>query len=133
MSQFKGATKLKPKIIVHLKNRWKLNQYSEYFKLLFLNNYTLWHIKLTSICMYKIEFTSHIRRGSRAAVTSKMECFVIIANGFKPLTVITWHSILDVAASLDPPLHIIFWPHTYHFFYIFIKLEQNYGGQMALT
>ena len=40
-----------------------------------------------------------------AAVTSKMERFVIIANGFQPLTIITKHSILDVAAALDPPLH----------------------------
>ena len=40
-----------------------------------------------------------------AAVTSKMERFVIIVNGFQPLTIITKHSILDVAAALDPPLH----------------------------
>ena len=33
-----------------------------------------------------------------------MECFVIIVNGWKPLTIITKHSILDVAAVLDPPL-----------------------------
>ena len=44
---------------------------------------------------------------SRAAVTSKMECFVIIVNGFQPLTTITKHSILDVAAPLDPPLSIL--------------------------
>ena len=39
--------------------------------------------------------------GSRAA-TSKMECFVLIVNGWKPLAIITKHSILDVAAALDP-------------------------------
>ena len=44
------------------------------------------------------------RGGSRAAATSKMERFVIIVNGFQPLTIITKHSILDVAAALDPPL-----------------------------
>ena len=33
-----------------------------------------------------------------------MECFVIIVNGWKSLTIITKHSILDVAAVLDPPL-----------------------------
>ena len=43
---------------------------------------------------------------SRTAATSKMECFVIIVNGWKPLTIITKHSILDVAAALDPPLLI---------------------------
>ena len=42
--------------------------------------------------------------GSRIAAISKMECFVIIVNGFQPLTVITKHFILDVAAVLDPPL-----------------------------
>ena len=39
-----------------------------------------------------------------AAATSKMERFVIIVNGFHPLTIITKRSILDVAAVLDPPL-----------------------------
>ena len=52
--------------------------------------------------------------GSTAAATSKMERFVIIANGWKrfviivngwkPLSFITKHSILDVVAALDPPL-----------------------------
>ena len=37
------------------------------------------------------------RGGPRVAGTSKMECFVIIVNGFK-------RSILDVAAALNPPL-----------------------------
>ena len=41
------------------------------------------------------------RGGSRAATTSKMERFVIIV---KPLTITTKHSILDVAAALDPSL-----------------------------
>ena len=44
------------------------------------------------------------RGGSRAAATSKMERFVIIVNGFQPLTIITKRSILDVAAVLDPLL-----------------------------
>ena len=35
-----------------------------------------------------------------------MECFVIIVNGWKPVTIITKRSILDVAAALDPPLFI---------------------------
>ena len=42
--------------------------------------------------------------GSRIAATSKVERFVIIVNGWKPLTIITKHSILAVAAALDPPL-----------------------------
>ena len=48
------------------------------------------------------------RGGSRTAATSKMERFVIIVNGFQPLTIITKRSILDVAAVLDPPLMIIY-------------------------
>ena len=52
-----------------------------------------------------------------AAATSTMERFVIIVNGWKPLTIITksWkpltvitkRSILDVEAVLDPPLRIM--------------------------
>ena len=46
-----------------------------------------------------------ISRGrSRTAATSKMVHFVIIVNGWKPLTIITKSSILDVAAVLDPSL-----------------------------
>ena len=44
------------------------------------------------------------RGGSRTAATSKMEHFVIIVNGWKPLTIVTKRSIPDVAAVLDPPL-----------------------------
>ena len=42
--------------------------------------------------------------GSRTAATSKMEHFVIIVNGWKPLIIITKRSILDVTAALDSPL-----------------------------
>ena len=52
-----------------------------------------------SIRMFKTcgdnKLSTFSRGGSRAAKTSKMECFVII---------ITKHSILDVAAALDPLL-----------------------------
>ena len=48
--------------------------------------------------------TVEARGGPRTAATSKMERFVIIASGFKPLTIITKRSILDVAAVLGPPL-----------------------------
>ena len=53
------------------------------------------------------------RGGSRAAAESKMECFVIIANTFQPLSIITKHSILDGAAALDPPLDTfqVIWLH----------------------
>ena len=44
---------------------------------------------------------TRFRGGSRAAATSKMERFVIIVNGWEPLTIITKHPILDVAAVLD--------------------------------
>ena len=47
---------------------------------------------------------------SRTAATSKEELFVIIVNGWKPLTVITKSSTLDVAAVLDPENM-----HTNHF------------------
>ena len=41
---------------------------------------------------------------SRASATSKMEHFVIIANDFQSLTIITKCSILDTEATVDPPL-----------------------------
>ena len=44
------------------------------------------------------------RDGSRTAATSKVEHFVIIVNGWKPLTFITKSFILDVAAFLDASL-----------------------------
>ena len=47
-----------------------------------------------------------IRGVSRTAATSKMERFVIIVRGWKPLTIITKRSILDIAAVLDPSLEI---------------------------
>ena len=53
-----------------------------------------------------ISTDSIIRGGSRAAATSKMECFVIIVNNFQPLTIITKRSILDVLTVLDPSLTI---------------------------
>ena len=48
------------------------------------------------------------RGGSKVAATSKMERFVIIVNGFQPLTISIKRSILDVAAALDPPLLFFF-------------------------
>ena len=44
------------------------------------------------------------RGGSRAAATSKMECFVIIVNSFQSLTVITKALHLGCCSSLDPHL-----------------------------
>ena len=44
------------------------------------------------------------RDRSSAAAISKMERSVIIVNGWKPLTIITKRSNLDVEAALDPPL-----------------------------
>ena len=57
-------------------------------------------------CIKYSIYSINVRGGSRAAATSKMERFVIIVNGWKPLTIITKRSILDVAAVLDPPLNV---------------------------
>ena len=57
-----------------------------------------------------------VRSGSRGAATSKMECFVII----------TKHSILDVAAALDPPLTVLYFAeHTINFLPIFLWITRN--------
>ena len=53
-----------------------------------------------------------IRGGSRTAAASKMELFVIIVNGFQPLTIITNCSILD-AAAVRSPLMVIFVSNDY--------------------
>ena len=53
----------------------------------------------------KDERVCNDRCGSRTAATSKMERFVIIVNGFHPLTIITKRSILIDAAVLDPSLN----------------------------
>ena len=53
-----------------------------------------------------ISLLERFRGGSRDAATSKMERFVIIVNGFQSLTIITKRSILDVAASLGPPMSL---------------------------
>ena len=63
---------------------------------------------LSSMAGNRIRLINY-RGGSRTAATSKMERFVIIVNGWKPLTIITKRSILDVAAVLDPPLtYVVF-------------------------
>ena len=60
---------------------------------------------ITKNCYISIKSEKSVYRdGSRAAATSKTERFVIIVNGFQPLTIITKCSILDVATALDPPL-----------------------------
>ena len=45
-----------------------------------------------------------IRCGSRLLQHPRWSAFVITVNDWKLLTIITKHSILDVAAALDPPL-----------------------------
>ena len=45
-----------------------------------------------------------MRGGYRTAATFKIAVFLIIVNGFQPLTIITKFSVFDVASVLDPPL-----------------------------
>ena len=58
------------------------------------------------MAIHSLPFHMYIRGGSRTTATSKMERFVIIVNGFQPLTIITKRSLLDVPAVLDPSLYI---------------------------
>ena len=48
-----------------------------------------------------------IRCRSRLLQHPRWSAFVITVNDWKLLTIITKHSILDVAAALDPPLCIM--------------------------
>ena len=52
-------------------------------------------------------YFTKIRGGSRTAAISKVELFVVIVNGQKPLTIITKSSTFDVAAVLDPSLKMM--------------------------
>ena len=76
------------------------------------NNHSLliespkWH-SLSDVHSYWCLPGFTIRGGSRAAATSKMECFVIRVNSFQRLTIIIKHSILDVAAALYSPLTMV--------------------------
>ena len=73
------------------------------------------------------------RYGSRAAATTKMECFLIIVKGFQPLTIITKRSILNLAAALDPPLAlylhsaIVSFIVCFHYLNTFSTVESIYG------
>ena len=66
-----------------------------------IDDYSKLEMKLR---IFQTQFINLRRGGSRAAATFKMERLLIIVNGFRPLTVITKLSILDVAATLDPSL-----------------------------
>ena len=58
----------------------------------------------SSTLIFAVAYEKQSRGGSRTAATSKAELFVIIDVNWKPLTIITKCSILDVAVALDPPL-----------------------------
>ena len=53
-----------------------------------------------------------------------MECFVIIVNGWKPLTIITKHATLDVAATLDTPLIAIFVFSCFVATFLFVAIKR---------
>ena len=69
------------------------------------------------------------RDGSRTAATSKMERFVIIVIGWKPLTVITKCSILDVVAVLDPPLVTL--KQVFSYSEVFMWFEYKTGSDLV--
>ena len=65
----------------------------------------------------------NIRGGLLGLLQHPRWSFVIIVNGFEPLTIITKCSVLDNAAVLDPPLNIVtnFRPQCIHINYISCK------------
>ena len=103
VSSFKISVRMSPLFIVK-KDKENLEcllayySYSDYAGMapLFYNTF---QNRITDIASKRIT-----RARSRTAETSKMEHVVIIVKGWKPLTIITKRSILDVAAVLDPPL-----------------------------
>ena len=93
------------------------------------------------LCQYKRITLSNVKdnslkctlsRGrSRAATTSKIECFVTIVNGFQLLIIITKHSILNVAAALDPPLLSLF--ERNQSFFLSIFQNQRLAKKFVIT
>ena len=77
--------------ILDRNSRWKV--YVSYMKL-FLTLETIF-------CKFGVKSCRDV---SRIPATFKMERFVIIVNGWKPLTIVTKSFILDVATVLDLPL-----------------------------
>ena len=77
------------------------------------------------------------RSGSRAATTFKMEYFVIIANRWKPLTIITKRSSLDVPAALDLPLLTLlrfgFGCSVYSMIILLVSIEYYYYSYFHFT
>ena len=61
-----------------------------------------------SFVFANLDVNKENRNESKPVATSKMERFVIIVNGWKPLTIITKCPILDVAEVLDPPVEKVF-------------------------
>ena len=98
----------------HIWSSWKMliRYWSQHFIAKLTFGYTS---SITKPCsrvflktLRKSIFADNSRGGSRTAATPKMECFVIILNSWKPLTIITKLSIFDVATVLDPPLSSFF-------------------------
>ena len=69
----------------------------------FIIGFTFWFLYCLLYGLVSLHWLQ-VRGGFRAAAASKMERFVIIVNRFQPITIITKHSILNVAGILDPPL-----------------------------
>ena len=61
-------------------------------------------ISLLQLAILVQIYFNAFRRRSRTAAIYQMECFMIIINGWKLLTIITKRSILDDAAVLDLPV-----------------------------
>ena len=62
-----------------------------------------------SILPYTFNFRISKTKGEKSNPSDETNktCEGVHFRGWKPLTIITKHSILDVAAALDPPLHFL--------------------------
>ena len=63
--------------------------------------------------LFNLTFNENVRKKKKLIdqhlqnLFNTFKILLIIVNGWKPLTIITKRSILDVAAALDPPLGFI--------------------------
>ena len=85
----------------------------------------------SALVLVKMGYDNPIRGRSRATAKFKMERFVIIVNGWKPLAIITKRSILNIAATQDTPLKAVSYHHkALHFEYC---SNPRYAAAYALS
>ena len=113
---------LKIKIIAPLVNTFVEKSYQQ----IYATDVQNMKIYLHQIFLTRVQKDSCSRGGSRTPATSNMEHFVIIVNGWKPLTTFPKSSILDVAVVLDFPMLKDVHLTSVYYIYKLLMLFENF-------